>query len=578
MKKTTIAVIIAAMVSATQIMAQSIQEGINDMYAERDQSAKALFDKLLANNPNNLDAVYWLGQAYIDMNNINAARQLYDKTLQTNGNAPIVMVGKGHVYLLDGKKDEARQMFEAAITASKGKRGDDPNILNAIGRANIDSKAKLGDIPYAIEKLNAAAQRDPKNADIFLNLGDAYRKAHDGSNAVINYDKALAVNPNFARAEYRKAMIYYTQKNWDVYQDDLNKAITMDPKFAPAYYELYYYNLYTQKFDAAEDFAKKYVANADKDIQNDYLVAQTCYAKKNYDCAISTLKNIIAAAGNQTKARTYKLLAYSYVDKGDTAGSKDYIDKYFSKASEDEIIAQDYILKGQIYGAVAKDDKIVMDSYVKAASLDSIYEGKIKTLNDGADYFTKKGDKLKEAEMKLLVYSMRKNPNPAEYFFIGLPFYQGGNFQMADSMFLQYTKAFPDSLYGHYWRARSNLAMDTTLSVEPYLSNMINGFRRTLEIAATNKDRFKSYGVTASSFLAGIYNNTKKDKDSAIYFVQKGLELDPSNPNLSAFLQQLQKAPQKAPARNQGKSSNGGKSAAKSDNDSRKTEKGARAR
>ncbi len=550
-KKIAIAVILFSVMSATMVNAQTIQEGINHLYADRDQSAKSVFEKMMASNPNNLDAIYWLGQTYLSMNDINSASQLYDKTLQSNGNAPIVLVGKGHVFLLQGKKDEAKQLFEAAITASHTRKGDDPNVLNAIGRANIDPRAKDGDIAYAIEKLNAAADRDPKNPDIYLNLGDAYRKAHDGGNAVINYDKALAVNPNFARAEYRKAMIYYTQKNWDIYLDDLNKAITMDPKFAPAYYELYYYNLYSQKFDKADQYAKNYIASTDPDIQNDYLVAQTCYVKKDFDCAINTLKNILAKANDQTRARTYKLLAYAYVDKGDTASAKQYIDQYFAKASDEELVAQDYILKGQIYGAVAKDDNIVLESYVKAAALDSTYEGKMKLLQDGVDYFTRKGNRIKEAEMKMVVYNNRKTANPADYFFIAFPLYQGGDYPRADSVFKLYNAAFPDSLYGYYWDARANLAMDTTLSVEPYLSNMIDGFKKTLEIAGrdNNKERFKSQGTVASSFLAGIYNNTKKDLDSAIYFVQKGLEIDPSNPSLNGLLQQLQKIKQRPPAK-----------------------------
>jgi len=236
MKKTSIALMVAGFISITQLMAQSIQEGVNHLYADRDQSAKAVFDKLIAANPNNLDAIYWLGQSYIEMNDVKSARDLYDKALTTNGNAPLILVGRGQVDLIDNKTNEAKQRFEAAITQSKGKKGDDPNVLNAIGRANII--AKTGDIAYAIEKLKIASDRDPKNPDIFLNLGDAYRKTHDGGLAVTNYDKAIAVSPTFARAEFRKAKIYETQRNWEVFTDHINKTVTMDPKFAPAYYDL----------------------------------------------------------------------------------------------------------------------------------------------------------------------------------------------------------------------------------------------------------------------------------------------------------------------------------------------------
>ncbi len=537
MMKITIAVLIAGLLEAGGVKAQSIQEGVNHLYAERNKSAKETFEKLVATNPNNLEAVYWLGQSYIAMEDVKSARELYSKTLQANGNAPLILVGMGHVNLIDGKKDEARQMFETAINLSTGKKGADVGVLNAIGHANVD--AKDGDVAYALDKLKQAAQKDPKNADVFLNLGDAYRKAHEGGDAVTNYDMAASANPALARPVYRKAMVYYTQKNWELVTDLLKKAITVDPKFAPAYYELYYYYLGKLDFNTAQDYANKFIANTEQDPQNDYLVAQTCFAKKDFECTINTSKGIISKAGEQTKPRTYKLLAYGYVGKGDTASAKQYIDQYFAKAKEEDIIPQDYVLRGQIYGT--SDPNIVYESYVKATQMDSVYESKMKTIQEGIDWAKGRNDKIMEGKLRMLQSASKKTPNPADAFFTGLAFYQGADYKTADSLFKLYIASFPDSLYGHYYDARANLALDTTLAVEPYVTNMVNGFRRTLEIAANNKDKFKNQAVASSQFLAAIYNNTKKDRDSAIYFLQKGLEFDPTNPALSGFLKELQK-------------------------------------
>lgn len=537
MLKITIPVLMAGLLGTAKLKAQSIPEGVNHLYAERNKSAKETFDKLVATNPNNLEAVYWLGQTYIAMEDVKSARDLYSKTLQANGNAPLLLAGMGHVNLIDGKKDEARQMFETAINLSTGKKGADVSILNAIGRANVD--AKEGDVAYAIDKLKLAAQKDPKNADVFLNLGDAYRKAHEGGEAVTNYDMAASANPAMARPTYRKAMVYYTQKNWELVTDLLKKATTIDPKFAPAYYELYYYYLGKLDFNTAQDYANKYIANTDPDPQNDYLVASTCLVKKDYDCAINTAKGIISKAGEQTKPRTYKVLAYAYVGKGDTAGAKEYIDQYFAKGKEEELIPQDYVLKGQIYGN--NDPNIVYDSYVKAATMDSVYESKMKTIQDGIDWAKAKNNKILEGNLRLLQSANKKTPNPADAFFTGLAFYQGADYTRADSLFKLYIAAFPDSLYGHYYDARANLALDTTLSVEPYLTNMVSGFKRTLDIAVNNKDKFKNQAIASSQFLAAIYNNTKKNRDSAIYFLQKGLEFDPANTTLTDFLKELQK-------------------------------------
>src|ERR1700682_4226951 len=178
MKKTTITLLVSGLLFTIGLKAQTLQDGINHLNADRFKSAVAVFEKLLATNPNNIEATYWLGQTYFDMDENANARKLYDKALMSNGNAPLILVGEGHADLLDKKTGDARQRFDAAIIASHGKKGDDPIVLTAIGRANVDDKA--GDFNYAIEKLEAAVLRDPNNPETWLQLGNAYRKAKPG--------------------------------------------------------------------------------------------------------------------------------------------------------------------------------------------------------------------------------------------------------------------------------------------------------------------------------------------------------------------------------------------------------------
>ncbi len=55
----------AAVFFSGLLKAQTMEEGKKFMYYERYKSAKGVFEKLVAANPNNVDAVYWLGQAMI---------------------------------------------------------------------------------------------------------------------------------------------------------------------------------------------------------------------------------------------------------------------------------------------------------------------------------------------------------------------------------------------------------------------------------------------------------------------------------------------------------------------------------
>jgi tetratricopeptide (TPR) repeat protein len=554
MKKSAIVLFFALL--SHSVFAQSVQEGVNHLYAERYQSAKSVFDKLVAANPNNIEANYWLGQTLIKTKDTAAAVAQFQKLIAANGNAPLALVGIGQVELMQGKTAEARQRFETAISLSKGKKGNDPNILLAVGRANTDAKA--GDIAYAIQKLNEATQLAPTNAEVFLALGNAHRKIPgNGSQAATAYLKAASANPAFPMPNYRLAMLYKTQvTNYDAVLENLNKSVAADPKFAPAYYELYYHYLYQKDFPKAEDFAKKYLSNTDPSVNNEYITAQTAFVQDKFDEAIATGKNIIAQAGDKANPKVYKLLGYSYIGKGDSVTARQYVDQYFAKEDPENFVGQDYILQADAYAS--NNPGVVKEAYLKAAKMDSVLGNQIKFLNAGIDRFKKSGHRLAEADLRLLSYQLRgSQAGPAELFQIGIPYYQGRAFERADSVFTAYATALPDSIYGWYWSGLTRHQMDTTLekglAVEPY--------KKTLEIAEKDKARLKSQGVAASIYLAGYSNNIQKDKEAAISYVKRGLELDPANATLLSINRALTAPTRSTPSRSQTQTSTSANSA-----------------
>lgn len=534
MKKTLI--VLLSVFTTVGAWAQSVQEGITHLYADRNVSAKTTFEKLLASNPNNLEAVYWLGQVHIENDDVAAAKSVYEKALATNGNAPLVLVGMGHVELLENKASEARQRFESAITLSKSRKGTDPVVLNAIGRANVDAKA--GDVAYAITKLTEATQRDPKMAEAWLNLGNAYRKAGNGGQAVTAYMESTRANPQFAPGFYRQAMIYYTQRNWEIFTRELENAIQADPKFAPALYELYYYTLqYKKDFPKAEQYANQFIAASDPSVENDYIKAQTAFVQKKYDEAITTAKNIVSQAGDKANPRVYRLLGYAHLEKGDTAGAKTYVDQFFAKADEDIIVGNDLTLKADVYAK--EDPSIIAPLYIQAAKMDSVLSNQLTFLSEGIERFKASGQKTYEAELRLAAFQLKPTKNPAELFQIGIPYYQGGNFKKADSLFGEYAKALPDSIYGHYWSALARAQIDSTMQQ----GLAVPAYQKTLEVASTDKVRLKNMGFQAAGYLAGYYNNIKGDKATAITYLQKALEFDPTNEPIKKNIQILQQAP-----------------------------------
>ena len=570
MKKIRLGILLSGLLMITFAEAQTIQEGMNHLYAERYQSAKSTFEKLLSVNPNNIDAAYWLGQVYLEMDDVAGARQVYQKALLTSANAPLLMVGMAHVELRENKTADARTHFEAALTMTRTKKGDDPVILNAVGRANIDAKA--GDLAYAIEKLKAAADRDPKNADIFLNLGNAYRKARPGEgggDAYTNYKKALEVNPNFAIAYYRIAKLFETQQNWDLFVENLNDAVSKDPTFAPAYYDLYYYYLLkidpaTGKIDfgKADEYAKKFIANADPDVQNEYLRAQTLWAQKNYNEAISVAQSIISKAGAKTNPRVYRVLAYSYVEKGDTLQAKNAIDQFFAKAKTEEIVIPDYILKANIYSGIQGNNDLVVKAILDAVKADTLLENKIDWLKRGADLMKTKADRKREADFREMIYKMRPNPTRTDLFNWGLALYFDSAYVKADSVFGIYSTKYPDEIFGWQWQFNSERQIDTSMQQGLAVPTAL----KFLDVLQKDTLKNKPTILTTAGYLAQYYANIAKDKEKALQYLKLMQQFDPNNEVINDAIKKMEKpVKQSTNPRNNTPTKSNGKTSKKKD-------------
>ncbi|HSU28245.1 MAG TPA: tetratricopeptide repeat protein [Chitinophagaceae bacterium] len=543
MKKTTFTILVSGMLIATGLKAQTVQEGINHLYADRFKSAIGVFEKILATNPNNTDAIYWMGQTYLDNDENAKARDLYAKALLSSNNAPIILVGVGHVELHDNKLSDAKQHFEMALTSTRTKKGDDPMILTLIGRANVDAKA--GDLPYAIEKLEAAVLRDPKNPETYLQLGNAYKKARPGEGggkAFENYKKALEVNPNFPVADMRLAKLFESQKNWEFFLQYLNDAIALDPKFAPAYYELFYYYFFREKYPEAEAQLQKYIAAADDVIQNEYLYAQLCFGNKNYDCAITKAMNVYTTMGASTKPKVYKLIAYADYEKGNYADALKFINLYFGKAKTDSLISKDFDIKARIMTKMGGDPNEIYATYIQGAALDTVLANKIDFMNAGAAFFASGEDSVrrtKEGELRLEVIKLRPTPSERNYFDAGFAFYKANNLDRSDSVFAVLVQKWPESIPG--WQLRYNIgrlkdtSMTGGLAIPPGL--------RYLELMQKDTAKNKRNIIGVASYLAQYYANITKDRDNAIKYLEIMVMLDPTNEVFKKYLEDMKKPP-----------------------------------
>jgi Flp pilus assembly protein TadD len=550
MKKTTLTIMAAATFFGSGLKAQSIPEGMNHLYAGRVKSATTVFEKMLLVNPNNIDAIYWLGQAKLEADEIMGSRiagakQVYEKALQTTNGAPLIQVGMGHVELLENKANEARQHFETALTLTRhSKKGDDPNIETAIGRAIADSKT--GDFQWAVRLLEDATTKDPKNTEAWLQLGNAHRKAGSGSGggpAYTAYNKALQVNSNFAPASFRLAELFKSQKNYDFVLQYLNDAITKDPNFSVAYYELFYFYFFRQKFSEAEGYLNKYIASKsqENDVQDQYLYAQLCWAQKNWDCATTKAESVVTGLGNNTKPKVYRLLADAYFEKGDYANARKYSELFFQKKNPDDYGPYDHIVRAKILTKTGGTPDEIYDNYMQGAQLDSVLSSRIDFLKDGAAYFKTNKMYDKYALIMLRIIDLKPKAPINDYFDLMKSYYDDDKNSSSRDAAVTMRDKFPEQVFGYEWAFRNSLILDTTKRDSIAVPDAL----KLNEFAQKDTVKYKSQYLMTVRYLAGFYFNNyskTKDKESALGFLIKWRDADPANAEkVQGYITQLEK-------------------------------------
>lgn len=544
--------VIGMVVTGNLLFAQSVDQGKKEFYYERFNSAKKTFETVLAANPNNLEAVYWLGQSFMALKDSIAAKDLYSKALQQNGNAPLILAGMGQVELLEGKTADARQRFETAILMTKSK---DINVLNAVGYANV--KARSGDAAYAIDKLNmATALKDFKNPDTYIIMGDAYRKLIDGGNAVTSFTKAMGFDPRMAAAKHKIGLVYKTQNNKEYFLPAFQEAVTLDPNYAPSYYELFFY-YYNRDINLAAGYFDKYLAVSDPNPGNEYDRISIIYARKLYPEAIAAAQQKLSTEGDKADPKYYKLIAYSYDETGDSTNAKKFMEQYFTKQLPADVVTKDYSFYAKLLGKFNETD-MAYKNYQLAIDSDTAMDNKFDLMREASELAKKTGDRKGQANWLGKIFYTKAKTNNRDLYDYGFAHYQAANYDSSYALFVKYRDLYPNEIFGFLWAARSMQAKDTSLE----LGLAVIEYEKLADAGKRiDSVKFKNQIVQAYGIIASYQNNIKKDKAAAIAYLQKILDIDPTNTSAKEFIEVLSRPAKTSTPGNPPKPKTGGAAA-----------------
>ncbi|MBV9988233.1 MAG: hypothetical protein JO301_11160 [Chitinophagaceae bacterium] len=505
---------------AVQCLTAQVPEGIKYMNYARYKSARDAFQKAYNANPKDAQTIYWLGQSILATDGatpatpqqLQEAKALYQKGLQETGSDPWLLVGMGQIELMEGGDlNSAKQKFEQAITAStatsgKTKGKPNPAILAAIGRANASLPSGKGDNVYAIDKLKQAAVLDPANADIYINLGINYLKmgGENGGEAVKAFQEALARDPKNAFAYYRIGKIYQSQNNKELFEQNFNSAIGVDPAFPQVYNALFDYYA-SRDVNKAKEYLDKYIANADKSPENDVYLAEYLFrAQKNQE-SLAKLKEVEAAAGGSKNLPAINLLyAYNYDRLGDSVQAKANLEKYFANPAS-KIRPEDYELAVTVFSKFPGSETTAISYLEKAMANDTskvnriAYQGQIATLYGKAKMYPQQLDAIQKQ------IALKGNGAPMsefDYYTLTSTAFNAKLYPQTIDYAKAYIKAFPDKTQPFRFYKLAAIASDpdsTSGTGVDYL-NTLDSIYLTMD-----KEKYKVDVFRNQNYIMGVY-------------------------------------------------------------------------
>jgi len=504
--------LMTCVVVVSGMSAQTLTDAIKQTRNEQYEAADAMFKKLIQAQPNNGDLYFYYGENFFKNENMAMAAEMYQTGADVNATNPLPYVGIGKVQWYKGKQTEAKASFYKATTLANNKNA---TVLLKIAETYINADKK--DLPEAFKLLATATKLEPKNPEVYLLTGDAYLEQNDGSKAIENYEKASSLDPKSVIAILRQGQLYNRAKNYTLALDHYRKASLIDSSFAPAYREKAEIFFRAGQYANAVGQYKHYLQlNDNCGARGRY--AGFLYKAKQYAASLEAAKEAKKCDPNNVYLDRY--LAYSSFETGDYTNGMAMSQSFFSKASADKIIAQDYEYRGKLYAKTGNDSLAILD-FKKALEMDS---SKTELSNDMSNAYMK----MKKYGEAINMFKAKVSAGKAgvnDYYALGRAYYYSKDFVNADSSFSKIVSEQPDLAIGYLWKAKASVQTDP----ENKLWKAKELYEKFIsKVKPEETERNKKDLIDAYNYLAAYYAS-KKDCANTKLYMQKVLELDATN-------------------------------------------------
>ena len=205
---------------------KSIQAAFKCLQAGNLHQAENICRKILEIQPDNADAMHFLGVIFYSSGNYDLAIQNIKKSLHFNSTNAEAYFDLGNAYHEKGQLDDAITNYQKAIEI-------EPNFVDAYNNLGLAIQDE-GNLDKAIAYYQKAIEINPDFADAYNNLGIAFYAGGQFDKALIYFQKAIQFNPNLADPYNNLGKILQGKGQLDKSITFYQKALKLNPDLLSA--------------------------------------------------------------------------------------------------------------------------------------------------------------------------------------------------------------------------------------------------------------------------------------------------------------------------------------------------------
>lgn len=505
MKKTI--VLLSALAFAATAQAQSLDEGVKMYKYERYQSAEKALTPLAAGNAM---ANYYLGLSQLAENKVNDAKATFAKYPDDPAN----MSGNARIAFMEKNVMQGNQL--AANVAAKAKKKDWQPLKYA---ADAITYTDGGNTQQAIDWYKAALQ-NTDDADVHIDLGDAYQKtAGGGGEAMNNYEHVTEKDTTNSLAFSRIGALWYAAHNYQSALDNYSRAKNADPSNPLPYRDLANAYFWVGKYDLALQNIQQYMNLSDKTTADKIQYLDILYLSKNYKDAAAQAQDLINSG--EKNPDIYGILGFSQNELKDSVNALNNARIFFQQKDPSKIRPLDYVSYAQIWMSNSKADSANY-YFSKAIAAD--------TAQDKSDLYRQIAENFKDSKnyaMSAQWYNKLITENPStqalDYFWAGVMYFYAQDYTNAATVFEKFETKYPDQPSATYWRGRVAAAQDP----EAKSGAAVPFFTKWITAVGPTYDKKNDLKLAYEYLLLYYYN--KNDKANEQTYKEKITAIDPAD-------------------------------------------------